>query len=214
MEERNGLEVSFQRRLCFSLSIPANNLNWSRRCRVQSRAPLLPLLEKKTFSDHRRKKSSPSLSPLSFRLSMISCLTDGWDGKDDGAMVNVVEKLAQKPASPLVPSRHMKLSLDDLKALQEHIKDLLGPKDLKKPTNQHTTNMIDVFAMKLSTPSPSWSPIAFHFCLKMSPRTKLCFQSLRRGAKMYFWLLPAVLSMATLIDGCHYTDIVVRFEPH
>ena len=142
MEERNGLEVSFQRRLCFSLSIPANNLNWSRRCRVQSRAPLLPLLEKKTFSDHRRKKSSPSLSPLSFRLSMISCLTDGWDGKDDGAMVNVVEKLAQKPASPLVPSRHMKLSLDDLKALQEHIKDLLGPKDLKKiagPTNIRPT---------------------------------------------------------------------------
>ena len=76
----------------------------------------------KTFSDHRRKKLSPSLSPLSFRLSMISCLTDGWDGKDDGAMVNVVDKLAQKPASPLVSSRHMKLSLDDLKALQEHIK--------------------------------------------------------------------------------------------
>ena len=53
-------------------------------------------------------------------------------------MVNVVGKLAQKPASPLVPSRHMELSLDDLKALQEHIKDLLGPKDLKKiavPTN-------------------------------------------------------------------------------
>ena len=83
-----------------------------------------------------------ALSPLSFRLSMISCLTDGWDGKDDGAMVNVVDKLAQKPASPLVPSRHMKLSLDDLKALQEHIKDLLGPKDLKKiagPTNIRPT---------------------------------------------------------------------------
>ena len=27
---------------------------------------------------------------------MISCLTDGWDGKDDGAMVNVVDKVAQK----------------------------------------------------------------------------------------------------------------------
>ena len=38
----------------------------------------------------------------------------------------------RRPASPLVPSRHMKLSLDDLKALQEHIKDLLMLKDLKK----------------------------------------------------------------------------------
>ena len=38
----------------------------------------------------------------------------------------------RRPASPLVPSRHMKLSLDDLKALQEHLKDLLMLKDLKK----------------------------------------------------------------------------------
>ena len=123
----------------------------------------------------------------------------------------------RRPASPLVPSRHMKLSLDDLKALQEHIKDWLRPKDLKKIAGGNATNMIDVFAMKLSTPSSSWSalfPLAFHFCLRMSLRNKLCFQSLRGGTKMYFWLLPAVLSIATLIDGCHYTDIVVRFEPH
>ena len=66
-------------------------------------------------------------------------------------MVNVVDKLAQKPASPLVPSRHMKLSLDDLKALQEHIK----AEGSQKITRGNATNMIDVFAMKHSTPSPS-----------------------------------------------------------
>ena len=195
MEERNGLEVSFQRELCFSLSIPASNLNWSRRCRVQGRAPLLPLLERKKLSQITAARNCHHhcrhcLFGYQWFLALLMAETAKTMVRWSMSLINLHRRyLERRPASPLVPSRHMKLSLDDLKALQEHIKDLLILEDLKKITGGVATNMIDVFAMKLSTPSSSWSalfPLAFHFCLRMSLRNKLCFQSLSRGHQNVF----------------------------